>query len=62
MECAIQCGYRHLDCARVYGNEKEVGNGITSQISSGVVKREELFITSKVRLNEHIIRSLLLSI
>jgi len=48
VECAIQCGYRHLDCARVYGNEKEVGNGITSQISSGVVKREELFITSKL--------------
>jgi len=48
VEVAIGNGYRHIDCARVYGNEREVGNGISSQIGKGVVKREEIFITSKV--------------
>lgn len=36
-------GYRHIDAAAVYGNEKEVGEGIRA---SGV-PREEIFITSK---------------
>ncbi|MBE6686074.1 MAG: aldo/keto reductase [Ruminococcaceae bacterium] len=41
---AIECGYRHIDTAAVYGNEKSVGNAI----KNCGVKREELFITSKV--------------
>jgi len=41
---AIQAGYRHLDCALIYQNEHEVGQGIKD---SGI-KREDLFITSKV--------------
>ncbi|RWS05478.1 aldose reductase-like protein [Dinothrombium tinctorium] len=44
---AIDCGYRHLDCAYVYRNEEEVGNGIKQAIKAGKVRREELFITSK---------------
>lgn len=40
---ALNCGYRHLDCAFIYGNEAEVGMALRE---SGV-KREELFITSK---------------
>lgn len=41
---ALAAGYRHLDCALIYQNEDEVGQGIKD---SGL-KREDIFITSKV--------------
>jgi len=50
---AIETGYRHLDCARIYQNEKEVGEGIDQAIREGLVKREELFVTSKLWNNAH---------
>lgn len=45
---AISAGYRHIDGAYVYKNEKEIGTGIHAMINQGVVKREELFVISKV--------------
>jgi len=45
---AIACGYRHIDAAYLYGNEIEVGQGIQKKIADGTVKREEIFVTSKL--------------
>jgi len=45
---AIKLGYRHLDCACDYGNEEEVGTGIAAAIAEGLVRREELWVTSKL--------------
>jgi L-glyceraldehyde reductase len=47
VEIAVKHGYRHLDFAKVYGNQKEVSQGLQKVIPS-VVQREELFITSKL--------------
>ncbi|NLD18208.1 MAG: aldo/keto reductase, partial [Tissierellia bacterium] len=45
---AIKTGYRLLDTASIYGNEKETGEGIKRAIKEGLVTREDLFITSKL--------------
>ncbi|KAK9325201.1 NADP-dependent oxidoreductase domain-containing protein [Lipomyces orientalis] len=45
---AIKVGYRLFDGAQDYGNEKEAGDGVRRAIADGLVKREDLFITSKL--------------
>jgi len=47
VQTAIKCGFRHIDCAWIYGNEPEVGEAFKAAFSSGT-KREDLFITSKL--------------
>lgn len=49
---AAEAGYRHFDCARVYGNEAEVGDAL-KRIQANGIKREDLWITSKVWNNRH---------
>jgi diketogulonate reductase-like aldo/keto reductase len=41
---SLQCGYRHVDTAKMYGNETEVGEGLRS----GGVQRDQIFVTTKV--------------
>lgn len=50
---AIRCGYRMFDCAAVYGNENLIGDVFAAAFQEGVVKRGELFITSKVWNDMH---------
>ncbi len=50
---ALKCGYRHIDCAYIYGNEKEVGKALKYAYDTKIVTREELFITSKLWNSDH---------
>lgn len=49
---AIDIGYRHIDCAAIYGNEKQIGVSLKAAMAGGV-KREDLWITSKLWNNMH---------
>jgi alcohol dehydrogenase (NADP+) len=50
---ALESGYRHLDCAAIYDNEKEVGAALKEAFQQQLVKREDIFITSKLWNNSH---------
>ncbi len=50
---ALDIGYRHIDCAPIYMNEKEIGTAIGNALSARQLKRDDLWITSKLWNNAH---------
>ncbi|XP_073423567.1 estradiol 17 beta-dehydrogenase 5-like isoform X1 [Dendrobates tinctorius] len=52
VKLALDVGYRHVDCASIYGNEVEVGRAIRAKIADGTLKREDVFYTSKLWLTD----------
>lgn len=53
VECALETGYRHIDCAANYGNENEVGQALTKVFKTSPLKREDVWITSKLWNDAH---------
>lgn len=51
---AIKVGYRHIDCAYIYGNEKEIGDALQQAFQDGWCTRKDIFITSKLWNNAHL--------
>jgi len=49
---ALRVGYRHIDCAAVYGNEHLIGHALRAALDGGL-KREDLWITSKLWNDKH---------
>lgn len=56
---ALRIGYRHIDTAWIYKNEKAVGDGIADAVAEGIVSREDVFVTTKIWV-EHFHRDALL--
>ncbi|KAK7390495.1 hypothetical protein VNO78_25802 [Psophocarpus tetragonolobus] len=50
---AIQVGFRHIDCAQAYNNQAEIGSALKKLFDDGLVKREDLWITSKLWCSDH---------
>ncbi|CAD7083085.1 unnamed protein product [Hermetia illucens] len=50
---AIDRGYRHIDTGLTYGSEKDIGVALKEKIAEGVIKREDMFITTKLWCIHH---------
>lgn len=50
---ALETGYRQFDCAELYGNEDVVGNVMRDAFAAAAVRREDLFVTTKLWNNNH---------
>ncbi|XP_032674810.1 1,5-anhydro-D-fructose reductase [Odontomachus brunneus] len=48
IDIALEAGYRHIDTATVYENERAIGNVLKKWLDSGKISRSELFIVTKV--------------
>ncbi|PRP67092.1 aldo/keto reductase [Nonlabens agnitus] len=54
IKIALNNGYRHIDCAATYGNEAAIGEAFNEVFSEGKIKREDVWITSKLWNNAHL--------
>lgn len=50
---ALRVGFRHFDCAERYRNEREVGESLQAEFTTGAVAREDVFITTKLWNTNH---------
>lgn len=50
---ALEAGYRHVDCAPIYGNEAEVGEALEESFERGDVARDDVWVTSKLWCDSH---------
>jgi alcohol dehydrogenase (NADP+) len=50
---ALEAGYRHVDCAERYRNEREVGEGLRAGLAGEGVSREDIFVTTKLWNSNH---------
>jgi len=53
IKTALEVGFRHLDSAELYGNEDVVGNAMREAFEAGTLRRQELFVTTKLWNNNH---------
>ena len=53
VKIALNNGYRHIDCAATYGNEAEIGEAFSEVFSEGKIKREDVWVTSKLWNDSH---------
>ncbi len=50
---ALEAGFRHFDCAELYGNEREVGDALQAGLAAGGLARKDIFVTTKLWNNNH---------
>jgi diketogulonate reductase-like aldo/keto reductase len=50
---ALEAGYRHVDTAAMYGNEPEVGAALARAFTAGLVRRDEIVVTTKLWNSDH---------
>jgi len=53
IKAALAAGFRHLDCAELYGNEDVVGVALKESIAAGTVRRDQVFVTTKLWNTNH---------
>lgn len=53
IKTALEVGFRHLDCAEAYRNEDVVGRALKETFAARTVRRDELFVTTKLWNNNH---------
>ncbi|CAG2237566.1 unnamed protein product [Mytilus edulis] len=57
---AVKAGYRHLDCAAIYRNERAVGQALKQLIVESTITRKDIFVTSKVECHLHLAQNKLI--